>query len=46
MTMNLNFSGKTDRRLFFFDTETTGLPRDWNAAILAGELDSHQIATR
>jgi len=22
------------------------LPRDWNAAIFAGELDSHQIATR
>ena len=27
----LNFNGPSDARLFFFDTETTGLPRDWNA---------------
>ena len=33
MTMNLNFNGPSDRRLFFFDTETTGLPRDWNAPL-------------
>ena len=33
MTMNLNFDGPSDRRLFFFDTETTGLPRDWNAPL-------------
>ena len=33
MTMNLNFDGPSDRRLFFFDTETTGLPRDWSAPL-------------
>lgn len=33
MTMNLNFNGPSDRRLFFFDTETTGLPRSWNAPL-------------
>jgi len=33
MTMNLPFRGQADRRLFFFDTETTGLPRDWNAQL-------------
>lgn len=40
MTMNLNFSGKTDRRLFFFDTETTGLPRDWNAPLNSRTLSN------
>ena len=29
----LNFNGPSDTRLFFFDTETTGLPRDWNAPL-------------
>ena len=29
----LNFNGPSDARLFFFDTETTGLPRDWNAPL-------------
>ena len=33
MTMQLNFNGPSDRRLFFFDTETTGLPRDWSAPL-------------
>lgn len=30
MDMMLNFNGPSDTRLFFFDTETTGLPRRWN----------------
>jgi len=38
MTMQLNFNGPSDRRLFFFDTETTGLPRDWNAPLNARTL--------
>ena len=29
----LNFSGAAQERLFFFDTETTGLPRNWNAPL-------------
>ena len=29
----LNFNGPSDALLFFFDTETTGLPRDWNAPL-------------
>ena len=33
MDMMLNFSGPSDARLFFFDTETTGLPRSWNAPL-------------
>ena len=31
--MMLNFNGPSDKRLFFFDTETTGLPRSWNAPL-------------
>jgi len=31
--MVLNFNGPSDTRLFFFDTETTGLPRNWKAPI-------------
>ncbi len=31
--MLLNFNGPSDTRLFFFDTETTGLPRSWNAPL-------------
>ena len=33
MDMMLNFNGPSDKRLFFFDTETTGLPRSWNAPL-------------
>ena len=33
MTMSLNFGGPSDDLLFFFDTETTGLPRDWSAPL-------------
>jgi DNA polymerase III epsilon subunit-like protein len=33
MDLMLNFSGAGESRLFFFDTETTGLPRDWNAPL-------------
>lgn len=33
MDMMLNFNGPSDTRLFFFDTETTGLPRSWNAPL-------------
>ena len=33
MDMVLNFNGPSDKRLFFFDTETTGLPRDWKAPL-------------
>lgn len=33
MTMSLNFDGPSDVLLFFFDTETTGLPRSWNAPL-------------
>ena len=29
----LNFYGPSDTLLFFFDTETTGLPRNWNAPL-------------
>lgn len=29
----LNFNGPSDTLLFFFDTETTGLPRNWNAPL-------------
>ena len=29
----LNFNGPSDTRIFFFDTETTGLPRSWNAPL-------------
>jgi len=31
--MLLNFNGPSDTLLFFFDTETTGLPRNWNAPL-------------
>ncbi|NLG34124.1 MAG: 3'-5' exonuclease [Lentisphaerae bacterium] len=31
--MLLNFNGPTDTYLFFFDTETTGLPRRWGAPL-------------
>ncbi len=31
--MSLNFNGPTSDLLFFFDTETTGLPRSWNAPL-------------
>jgi len=31
--MMLNFNGPSDRLLFFFDTETTGLPRRWDAPL-------------
>ena len=40
MTLNLNFNGPSDRRLFFFDTETTGLPRDWNAPLNSRTLSN------
>ena len=33
MTMSLNFGGPSADLLFFFDTETTGLPRDWSAPL-------------
>ena len=33
MDMLLNFNGPSDIRLFFFDTETTGLPRRWDAPL-------------
>ena len=33
MDLMLNFNGPSEARLFFFDTETTGLPRDWNAPL-------------
>ena len=33
MDMVLNFNGPSDTRLFFFDTETTGLPRRWDAPL-------------
>ncbi|HRT05856.1 MAG TPA: hypothetical protein P5204_09160, partial [Kiritimatiellia bacterium] len=33
MTMSLNFGGPSDDLLFFFATETTGLPRDWSAPL-------------
>ena len=29
----LNFNAPTNTRLFFFDTETTGLPRNWQASV-------------
>ncbi len=29
----LNFNGPSEALLFFFDTETTGLPRDWKAPL-------------
>lgn len=29
----LNFNGPSDTRLLFFDTETTGLPRNWKAPV-------------
>ena len=31
----LNFNPPTNTRLFFFDTETTGLPRNWKAPVEA-----------
>ena len=31
--MSLNFNGPSDVLRFFFDTETTGLPRSWNAPL-------------
>jgi DNA polymerase III subunit epsilon len=40
MTMNLNFNGPSNARLFFFDTETTGLPRDWKAPLSKRTLDN------
>ena len=33
MDMLLNFNGPSTARLFFFDTETTGLPRRWDAPL-------------
>jgi DNA polymerase III epsilon subunit-like protein len=33
MDMVLNFNGPSSKRLFFFDTETTGLPRNWKAPL-------------
>lgn len=33
MNLLLNFDGPSTTRLFFFDTETTGLPRDWQAPL-------------
>ena len=33
MDMLLNFNGPSDTLLFFFDTETTGLPRRWDAPL-------------
>jgi DNA polymerase III subunit epsilon len=33
MDMLLNFNGPSDSFLLFFDTETTGLPRNWNAPL-------------
>nr|HPJ56668.1 hypothetical protein [Kiritimatiellia bacterium] len=40
MDMLLNFNGPSDARLFFFDTETTGLPRRWNLPLSAATLDN------
>ena len=38
MDMMLNFNGPSDTRLFFFDTETTGLPRRWDLPLSPGTL--------
>ena len=40
MDMLLNFNGPSDVRLFFFDTETTGLPRRWDLPLSAATLDN------
>jgi DNA polymerase III subunit epsilon len=40
MTLSLNFAGDTQSRLFFFDTETTGLPRRWDVPLTPATLDN------
>ena len=40
MELLLNFGSSPEVRLFFFDTETTGLPRRWDAPLTPDTLDN------